>query len=265
MTFASQFRGFNRSLAQHSGWYDFQTLGYLKVAISQGEPFALMPLAVEMPMKSAFETLVIAGKHKKNIQFAAIVGSQFHDALIGLSRPANFYEAIRRACKISPSAAPVSIVPIPGFALGALNWYDGRLPAVAAFVAIAQEHRNALYHGYSITKICYIITTFLLTDNVLMVQNYGMVNGGHMTVARNTKKAKQAIENAKNIRVFSLSNDFNGKPLSEKPVVPGGEVVSQSEFLSRELNSLHAKLTSNEIGKYTIHVHSNLWYEFEAA
>lgn len=174
MTFASQFRGFNRSLAQHSGGYDFQTLSYLKVAIRQGEPFALMPLAVEMPMKSAFETLVIAGKHKKNVQLSVIVGSQLHDALIGLSRPADFYEAIRRARKISPSAAPVSVVPIPGFALGALNGYDGGLPAVAAFVAVTQEHRNALYHGYIITKICYIITTFFLTDNVPIVQNYGM-------------------------------------------------------------------------------------------
>jgi len=41
--------------------------------------------------------------------------------------------------------------------------------------------------------------------------------------------------------------------------------VSQAEFLRRELQSHDAKLIAGENGCYCLHVHSNLWYEFEAA
>ena len=95
-----------------------------------------------------------------------------------------------------------------------------------------------------------------------------------MTVAKNTNHAKQAIAKAYDIRCFSLSNNFSGAPLAEKPVIWGGPVlqgrftklveVTQSEFLARELEvELHAKLTTRG-GKYTLHIHSNLWYEFAA-
>jgi hypothetical protein len=62
-----------------------------------------------------------------------------------------------------------------------------------------------------------------------------------------------------------LSNNFSGKPLGGKPLATSGEAVSQSEFMARELAGFHAKLTTGENGRYCIHVHSNLWYEFEAA
>jgi hypothetical protein len=39
--------------------------------------------------------------------------------------------------------------------------------------------------------------------------------------------------------------------------------VSQSAFLAKELSGLHAKLYE-ENGKYTLHVHDNLWYKFAA-
>jgi hypothetical protein len=77
-----------------------------------------------------------------------------------------------------------------------------------------------------------------------------------MTIAKNTKRAKKAIANATDVRCFSLSNDFSGKLI---------EVGHLSGFLSRELAGLHAKLTVGENGHYRIYVHSNLWYEFEAA
>lgn len=95
-----------------------------------------------------------------------------------------------------------------------------------------------------------------------------------MTIAKNTNKAKQAIANAKEIRCYSLENNFSGDLIADKPVIWGGEPinnqyrqlieVSQSEFLTRELNSRHSKLTVGENGSYTLHVHSNLWYRFTA-
>ena len=99
--------------------------------------------------------------------------------------------------------------------------------------------------------------------------------GKTMTVPKNTKRAKHVIENARNIKCFSLSNDFRGEPLADAPMVWGGEVVNnqytklipvtQAEFLARELNGHNVKLIAGENGRYCIHVHSNLWYDFEVA
>jgi len=93
-----------------------------------------------------------------------------------------------------------------------------------------------------------------------------------MTVPKNTKRAKAAIAKAHNVRCYSLSNNFSGEPLAEKPLIWGGEIrnncytqlipVSQSAFLARELNSRNVMLSETN-GHYTLHVHSNLWYEFE--
>lgn len=96
-----------------------------------------------------------------------------------------------------------------------------------------------------------------------------------MTVPKNSKKAKTAVQNAHDITCYSESNYFNGKPLAESPVVWGGPIVnnqyrdlvpvSQSEFLARELAGRNAKLTDNGNGHFTLRVHSNLWYEFAVA
>lgn len=181
MTLATQFRGLNRGSAQRPNGHYFQTFSGLKLLIREGKPFSVLPLAVKMPMESTFEALVIAGKHEKNVQLTSVVEAQLIDALIGLGRPANFYEVIVGAGKINPSAASVSIVPVPRFALGALHRYDGGLPAIPAFIAVAQEHRNTLYHGYSVTKICYVITIFSLTDNVPIGHNWD-IGGGYETL-----------------------------------------------------------------------------------
>ena len=94
------------------------------------------------------------------------------------------------------------------------------------------------------------------------------------TVPKNSLKAKAAIKAATNIRCYSLSNHFSGEPLAAKPVIWGGPIinnqyrdlveVTQAEFLHRELYQFRGKLSESN-GHYTLHVHSNLWYEFELA
>jgi len=94
-----------------------------------------------------------------------------------------------------------------------------------------------------------------------------------MTIAKNTNRAKQAITAAHDIRCYSLSNNFSGEPLTDKPVIWGGPIVdghryrdlltvTQSEFLAHELQ--HGKLSISNDGRYTLHIHSNLWYDFAA-
>lgn len=92
------------------------------------------------------------------------------------------------------------------------------------------------------------------------------------TIAKNTNKAKQAIQNATQVLCFSLSNNFSGQPLAIKPVAwrelgTDGRFhkmveVTLPEFLTDELNLRHSKLTIGENGHYTLHIHSNLWYDF---
>ena len=95
------------------------------------------------------------------------------------------------------------------------------------------------------------------------------------TIPKNTKRARNLLLNARNIRCYSLSNNFAGNPLADNPTVWGeakpGEhyrpmiQVTQAEFLRRELVRSHgAKLTETGNGHYTIHIHSNLWFDFEA-
>ncbi len=91
-----------------------------------------------------------------------------------------------------------------------------------------------------------------------------------MTITKNTKKAKQLIENAHDVRCFSLSNNFSGTPLPKECHVWGGPhrdllTVSQQDFLAHELYISHStKLRQMSDGRYIIYVHSNLWYEFNA-
>lgn len=93
-----------------------------------------------------------------------------------------------------------------------------------------------------------------------------------MTIAKNTNKATRIIRNAKDVRCYSLSNNFTGDPLAERPVMWAGEIVeghyvrivevSQAQFLMRELReNTHAKLVTNG-DAFLLSVHSNLWYEF---
>jgi hypothetical protein len=92
-----------------------------------------------------------------------------------------------------------------------------------------------------------------------------------VTIPKHTHQAKAAIASAKDVRCYSLSNNFSGEPLTEQPVVWGGEVVNncytklipvtRAEFLSRELRGRNVTLSEHG-GRYTLRVHSNLWYEW---
>jgi hypothetical protein len=95
-----------------------------------------------------------------------------------------------------------------------------------------------------------------------------------MIINRTTKRAQDVLDNAHNVRCFSLDNYFNGEPLAEKPVIWGvalpGEnhrplvEVSPIGFLRHKLESKSTKLIDNGNGFYTIHVHGNLWYTFQS-
>lgn len=95
-----------------------------------------------------------------------------------------------------------------------------------------------------------------------------------MTIAKNTKRAKEILHNAHDIKCFSLANNFSGQPLPKECNVWGGPIVngryrdllavSPQEYLTHELNAYHCKLTQDSEGRYSIYVHSNLWYEFQA-
>ncbi len=93
-----------------------------------------------------------------------------------------------------------------------------------------------------------------------------------MTIRKNTDRASKILDQARNIRCYSLNNNFSGEPLAEHPVIWGeprpGEnfrplvEVSPIGFLRHELSGFRTKLSDRGNGNYTIHVHSNLWYEF---
>lgn len=67
-------------------------------------------------------------------------------------------------------------------------------------------------------------------------------------VRKNSKQFKAAIESARDIRVFSLENYFHGKPVDAIPA-----------WIANDFQLV------TDGAKYTARVHSNLWYEFEAA
>lgn len=68
------------------------------------------------------------------------------------------------------------------------------------------------------------------------------------TIAKKTKSYKSAIDSAKGIIRYDLGNDFTGKP------------VSSIDATSLEMG----RLKKSDSG-YSLRVHSNLWYEWEAA
>lgn len=72
------------------------------------------------------------------------------------------------------------------------------------------------------------------------------------TIAKNTKKAAAIFENATRCTSYSLYNGFAGDDCDPK--------------YAREAlhNGLRAKLYENTKGGYTVHVHSNCWYELTA-
>jgi hypothetical protein len=95
------------------------------------------------------------------------------------------------------------------------------------------------------------------------------------TISKTSKRAQKLIENAVAIKVYALSDNFSGRPITDRPVIWGGPVVDNrftqlksvtvTEFLRHELDSMKStKLRDNGNGTFTLDVHSNLWYEFES-
>jgi hypothetical protein len=89
-----------------------------------------------------------------------------------------------------------------------------------------------------------------------------------MNIRRNSKDLPGIFARAKNIRVYSLDNYFVGKPMADDPIDPEAwpkEVkhTTPQDYLAKEFRKFHfAKLSRNN-GTFTMHIHSNLWYEFE--
>lgn len=78
------------------------------------------------------------------------------------------------------------------------------------------------------------------------------------TVRKNAKKQLEKIfTTANNIKVYSLNNNFSGEILEDG-------IMSPIDWLKKEYNFFSAKLINNENGTFTLGLHSNLWYQFEA-
>lgn len=76
-----------------------------------------------------------------------------------------------------------------------------------------------------------------------------------MTIPKNTNKAHGIIARATGIKVYSLSNSFSGQDM---------RMDSPQAYLAEMLKRESAKLVSPRSGKYTLEMHSNLWYEFSS-
>jgi hypothetical protein len=77
-------------------------------------------------------------------------------------------------------------------------------------------------------------------------------------VRRNSRELMHALNNAQNIRVYSLNNNFSGQPL---------EAFSDRDK-EHARNHKSADVTHDGTGEdgaynYTFHIHSNLWYKFK--
>jgi len=90
-----------------------------------------------------------------------------------------------------------------------------------------------------------------------------------MKIRRNSKDLPEIFAKAKNIKAFSLENYFQAKPLADDPIDPEAwpkevkHTTPQDYLLKTFRKNQYAILTRNN-GKFTLHIHSNLWYEFES-
>lgn len=86
------------------------------------------------------------------------------------------------------------------------------------------------------------------------------------TIRRNSRELPQIFENAHNIKAYSLDNGFVAREVTGECVEPGNwnNKVTPQEYLAKKF----AQFDSNKLYKtdkgYTLHIHSNLWYEFES-
>lgn len=83
------------------------------------------------------------------------------------------------------------------------------------------------------------------------------------TIRRNTKKAKAIINNAKEVRVYSLGNCFNGSNFTNGNIPAEDCSQVAIDWITKKMED-GAKLTHSHDNFYSVTVHSNLWYEFES-
>lgn len=87
-------------------------------------------------------------------------------------------------------------------------------------------------------------------------------------IRRNAAHLNDIFDSARHIKVYSLSNGFVGKDLDPNPIdsrywPKEVRYCSQSQFLKNEHQFYSfSKLYRRNNGIYTLHIHSNLWYEF---
>lgn len=94
------------------------------------------------------------------------------------------------------------------------------------------------------------------------------------TIPKNTKRAREVLAKARNVKCYTLSNCFTGTPLGPDPIdpeawmkrKPGDTVVDTTPqgYLAAKLRMFQfSKLIDEGRGKYHLRVTSNEWYEFE--
>ena len=69
----------------------------------------------------------------------------------------------------------------------------------------------------------------------------------------------QIADTARDMRCYSLDNDFVGTPVDADRV---RRIIEAYWFLPSAYSA--AKVATNHHGGYTMRVHSNLWFEFDA-
>jgi len=87
-----------------------------------------------------------------------------------------------------------------------------------------------------------------------------------ITIKRNSTKLADIFANAKNVNGYSLDNGFIVRSITGDcvdPLNPNGPQITPQEHLARK----HAQFKTNKLyqradGYYILHIHSNLWYEF---
>ncbi len=76
------------------------------------------------------------------------------------------------------------------------------------------------------------------------------------TVRRNGREYRAVVEGAKSCRVYTLGNYFKGEDCN--PLALCGYMTEAGR-----LSMLKTKLTSKAANAYTLHVHSNCWFEIK--
>lgn len=85
-------------------------------------------------------------------------------------------------------------------------------------------------------------------------------------IRRNSKELGEIFRRAVDITAFSLDNNFIRREVKGECIDPGNwdNKVTPQEYLAKKFAQFNfTKLYQRDDGRYTLHIHSNLWYEFE--